>query len=134
MVDFYPSISEELVTKLLNFAYISVSAYDFSLIKNACKSVLCKKGALWRKKGVNNTKLFFDVALGSYMGAELCELLGLLLLDGFKDIFSLNRVGLYRDDALAVLPNFSAFKFEKLKNKLMPSSILWDEDSLRIRH
>ena len=59
------------------------------------------------------------------MGAELCKHVGIFLLDGLKDIFGLNRVGLYRDDGLAVLPNSSGFKVEKLKNKLMPSSNLW---------
>ena len=39
------------------------------------------------------------------------------LLDRLKDIFGLNRVGLYRDDGLAVLPNSSSFKVEKLKKK-----------------
>ena len=59
------------------------------------------------------------------MGAELCKLVRLFLLDGLKDIFGLNRFGLYRDDGLAVFPNSSGFKVEKLKNKLMPSSNLW---------
>ena len=47
VVDYYPSISEELVIKTLNFAdrYISVPAKDLNLIKNACKSVLCEQGA-----------------------------------------------------------------------------------------
>ena len=49
------------------------------------------------------------------MGAELCELVGLFLLEGLKDIFGLNRIGLYRDDGLAVLSNSSGFKVEKLK-------------------
>ena len=119
MVDYYPSISEELVIKSLNFAdsYISVPTEDLSLIKNTCKSVLCEQGALWRKKRANNTNSLFDVAQGSYMGAELCELVGLFLLDGLKNIFGLNRVGLYRDDGLAVLPNSSGFKVEKLKKQ-----------------
>ena len=119
VVDYYPSISEELVIKSLNFAnnYISVPAEDLSLIRNACKSVLCEQGALWCRKGVNTTNSLFDVAQGSYMGAELCELVGLFLLDGLKDIFGLNRVGLYRDDGLAVLPNSSGFKVEKLKKQ-----------------
>ena len=51
------------------------------------------------------------------MGAVLCELVGLFLLDVFKGIFGLNRVGLYRDDGLAVLPNSSGFKVEKLKKQ-----------------
>ena len=91
MVDFYPSISEELVIKSLKFAgnYTTVSTEDLSLIKNACKSVLCEQANLWRKKRVNNNSSLFDLAQGSIMGAELCELAGLFLLDGFKNIFGL---------------------------------------------
>ena len=119
VVDFYPSISEELVTKSLKFAskYTVVSTEDLSLIKNACKSVLYEQGNLWRKKRVNNISSLFDVAQGSFMGAELCELVGLFLLDGLKNIFGLERVGLYRDDGLAVLPNSSGFKVERLKKQ-----------------
>ena len=48
VVDYYPSISEELVFKSLIFAknYISIPAEDFCLIKNACKSVLCEQVAM----------------------------------------------------------------------------------------
>ena len=76
-----------------------------------------KERTLWSKKGVNNINSLFDVARGTYMGAELCELVGLFLLEGLKDIFGLNRIGLYRDDGLAVLSNSSGFKVEKLKKQ-----------------
>ena len=120
VVDFYPSISEELVIKSLKFAgiYTSVPTEDLSLIKNACKSVLYEQGNLWQKKRANNTSSLFDVAQGSFMGAELCELVGFFLLDWLKNIFGLERVGLYRDDGLAVLPNSSGFKVERLKKHL----------------
>ena len=119
VVDFYPSISEELVIRSLKFAgkYTNVPNEDLSLIKNACKSVLYEQGNLWRKKRANNISSLFDVAQGSFMGAELCELVGLFLLDGLKNIFGLERVGLYRDDGLAVLPNSSGFKVERLKKQ-----------------
>ena len=76
VVDFYPSISEELVIKSLNFAdtYTKVPTENLGLIRNAFKSVLCEQGNLWCKKRANNNNSLFDVAQGSYMGAELCEL------------------------------------------------------------
>ena len=52
------------------------------------------------------------------------------MLDRLKNIFGLERVELYRDDGIAVLPNSSSFKVEKLKNKRMPSSSLWVYGSL----
>ena len=45
----------------------------------------------------------FDVTMGSYDGAEVCELVGLFMLDKLSNIFEKNLVGLYRDDGLAVL-------------------------------
>ena len=50
------------------------------------------------------------------MGAELCELVKLFLFDGLNNIFGLERDGLYRDDGLAVLPNSSGSKVDRLKN------------------
>ena len=50
------------------------------------------------------------------MGAELCELVPLFLLDGLKNIFGLEKAGLYRDDGLSVLPNSSEFQVKRLKN------------------
>ena len=119
LVDFYPSISEELVIKSLKFAdsYTNVPDEDLSLIRNACKSVLCEQGNLWRKKRANNNNSLFDVTQRSYMGAELCQLVGIFLLDWLKNIFGLKRVGLYRDDGISVLPNSSGFKVKKLKKR-----------------
>ena len=53
------------------------------------------------------------------MGAQLCEQVGLFLLDGLKNIFGLERVGLYRDDALAILPISSCFKVEGMNGRCL---------------
>ena len=44
------------------------------------------------------------------------SIIRLFLLDGLENIFILERVGLYRDDGLAVLLNSAGFKIERLKN------------------
>ena len=44
------------------------------------------------------------------MGAEFSELIGFLLSDRLKNIYSLKRARLYRDDNLALLSNSSSFK------------------------
>lgn len=45
--------------------------------------------------------------MGSFDGAEVCELIGLFMLDkitkGKNPIFPIGNVGLYRDDGLAVV-------------------------------
>ena len=119
MIDFYPSISVELVTKSLKFAesYTNIPTEDLVLIKNACKSIVYNRGNLWRKKRVENNNSLFDFAKGSYLKAELWELVGFYVLSGLNDIFGAGNVGLYRDDGIVVLPNCSAFKVERLKKQ-----------------
>ena len=53
--------------------------------------------------------------MGSYSGAETCELIGLYMLHGLEKIFGKSMVGLYRDDGLAAIPVQSNAKTEKLK-------------------
>jgi hypothetical protein len=59
------------------------------------KSLIFKDGSPWMKKGDSE----FDVAQGSYDGAEACELVGLYILAKLNTL-NLN-VGIYRDDGLA---------------------------------
>ena len=49
----------------------------------------------------------FDVTMGSYDGAETCELIGLYILNKINHIIDNKDVGLYRDDGLAELRNHS---------------------------
>ena len=41
--------------------------------------------------------------MGSFDGAEVCELVGLYLLNKIKPLLGSNNVGLYRDDGLAIV-------------------------------
>ena len=52
------------------------------------------------KPGVN----LFDVTMGAYGGAEICELVGLYMLNKINTFYP-NNVGLYHDDGLAVFKN-----------------------------
>ena len=54
----------------------------------------------WVKKTGNP---LFDVTMGSFDGAELCELVGLYLLNKIKPLLGTGNVGLYRDDGLAIV-------------------------------
>ena len=49
----------------------------------------------------------FDVTMGSYDGAEVCESVGLYILDFLTKEFGGDRIGLYRDDGLGYFQNFS---------------------------
>ncbi|GFR64589.1 DNA polymerase [Elysia marginata] len=95
--NFYPSITEELLHKSLLFAsnYVDISKDEIDIITHAKRTTLYKDGQPWCKTGSN-----FDVTMGSFDGAETCELVGLYLLSQLQHLDI--KVGLYRDDGLAV--------------------------------
>ena len=99
IVEFYPSISEELLNRSITFArsITTISDLVISIIDHSRKSLLFDRTSVWLKKGNNS---LFDVTMGSYDGAELCELVGLYLLNQLSTVIDKSSVGLYRDDGL----------------------------------
>ena len=83
-------------------------------IYHARKSLLFDKGNVWVKK--DNPE--FDVTISSYDDAELCELVGLYLLDLLTKEFGKQNIGSYRDDGLSCFENTSGPDSEKIKKKL----------------
>ena len=51
------------------------------------------------------SKSSFDVTMGSYDGAEVCEFVGLFILNGLSNEYGKESIGLYRDDGLAIFKN-----------------------------
>jgi len=70
------------------------------------------KRNMGKKTGTN----LFDITMGSYDGAEACELVGTLLLHSITAKYG-NTFGLYRDDGLGVIRG-SARNTEKIKQGL----------------
>ena len=97
IVDFYPSITEELLDKVISWAktITSISDDHVAVIKHARKSLLFHQNKTWVKR---NNDTMFDVTMDSYDGAEICELVGLFILSKLEAKFGKNQVGLYRDD------------------------------------
>ena len=56
--------------------------------------------------------------MGSYNGAEVCELVGLFLLDELAELLGKENVGLYRDDGLAIINGSGPF-IERTKKKIL---------------
>ncbi|MCP3930953.1 MAG: hypothetical protein GY705_17855, partial [Bacteroidetes bacterium] len=75
IVNFYPSIDEKLFDEAIDFArgYVPISKDKIDIMKNARKSLLFHNDKTWKK-----TNTLFDVTMGAYDGAEVCELVGLL--------------------------------------------------------
>ena len=97
--EFYPIISEGLLFESINWAkkYTHISEEDKEVIIFASQSILYEDRQPWRKKNCQN---LFDITMGSFHGAECCELVGLYLLHQLKQINF--EGGLYRDDGLGV--------------------------------
>ena len=62
------------------------------------KSLLFNNTDIWIKKNEDSD---FDVTMGSFDGAELCELVGLYILHTLGEKYGKDRIGLYHDDELA---------------------------------
>ena len=60
----------------------------------------------------------FDVAMGTYDGAEVCELVGTFWLEKIKENCNEGDIGLYRDDGLVIFRNKYGIQSEKIKKKL----------------
>ena len=103
--EFYPSINEELLDKALKFASSKLATpipeETRKLIKHARKSLLFTHNPNgqtkipWTKKNG-----LFDVTMGAPDGAEICELVGLFLLNEVRENIQDLTFGLYRDDGL----------------------------------
>ena len=111
--DFYPSIKESLLKQYLDLAekYIKVSSEDKAIIKHARTSLLFNKQQTWIKKESG----LFDVTMGAYDGAEVCELAGIFILYQLSSIYNKNDIGLYRDHSLAIFRDKSGPQAEKIK-------------------
>ena len=57
----------------------------------------------------------FDVAMGSYDGAEVCERSGIFMLSLTGNKYNPNNICLYRDDGLEIFKNTSGRNLNKLK-------------------
>ena len=108
--DYYPSISEDLFSRALTFAsdYVVIEDQHKEILMNARKSLLFSNGMAWKKK----TGLF-DTTMGAFDGCEVCELVGILILQKMKDSFPDINFGLYRDDGLGAYKRIPTTQLNK---------------------
>ena len=70
----------------------------------------------WKKK---TAPTCFDVTMGSFDGAELCELVGIYLLSKLLEIILKDQSGLYRDDGLLLLRKTNGQKTDKIRKQVV---------------
>ena len=74
--------------------------------------MLFHSNQLWIKRDSET----FEVNMGAYDGAEICELVGKFMLSLLSKKYSSNNIGLYRDDGLSVFRKISGQQAQKNKN------------------
>ena len=124
---FYPAIKESVLLKALDFAktHTKVLKKDIDVIRHARRSLLFNEGAPWVKKEDEN----FDVTMGAYDGAEVCELIGIYIQAQLGEKFDIKDFGLYRDDGLAVFRKKSGPQAERIKKEFQK---VFNENQLNI--
>ena len=76
--------------------------------------MLFSEGETWVK-----TSGLFDITMGAYHGAEVCELVGLYILKMMKDKFPNINFGLYRDDGLGSHRRMPGPALERTKKEIV---------------
>ena len=111
--DFYPSIKETLLNEAIQFAkeHVPITRKDVEVIFHARKSVLYNDGEPWVKKEGSS----FDVTMGAFDGAEVCEPIGIYMLYLIGKKYDSKNIELYRDDGLVVFKNECGPASEKNK-------------------
>ena len=104
---------------------VNIANEDKVIKKHARKSLLYNNSEPWMKKDSG----LFDVTMGAYDGAEVCELVGTFLLHKLSLKYNKNKIGLYRDEGLAIFKNISGPKSEKIEKNIQK---LFKENQLDI--
>ena len=80
------------------------------------KTLLFGEKMPWVKKERDED---FDVTMGCYDGAEVCEIVGSYILNLLGNILDKDLVGLYRDDGLAIVRNLSGPEIERERKAII---------------
>ena len=59
-----------------------------------------------------------SLTMGSYDGAEVCELVGLFILNDLCNEYGKDNIGLYRDDGLAIFKHTSGPQAERIRKDI----------------
>ena len=96
-----PVYLERSIEYAKSFDRIEHKALEAILL--ARKSLLFSKDEIWVKKDNSS----FNVTMESFSGAEICEIVGLYILNKLSNLLGNENVGLYRDDGLTAINSCS---------------------------
>ena len=116
--EFYPSINEDILTNAIQFTklHTTIDDKDLCLIIHWRKSLLFFSNETWKN---NSAESCFNVTMGSFHGAEICELVGLYIQSNLENILLKTNFGLYRDDGLIILRNLNGQQIDKKRKTII---------------
>ena len=105
----------ELLTDALTFVETIINLDDHvkKVIYHSRRSLLFNQEQTWMKKGSD----VFDVSMGAYNDTEVCELIGIFLLNLLGRQYNTKIIGLYRDDGLSIFGNCRGPQVGKIKKQ-----------------
>ena len=127
--EFYPSTTKHLMLKAIEHAklYTSITQEELDIILHARKSLIFSKSKPWEK---TVDESLFDITMGNYDGAEICELVGLFILSIFGKVYGIQNVDLCRDDGLVCLNMISGPASDKIRKDIIRT--FWENFGLKI--
>ena len=116
--EFYSSINEDILINAIQFTklHITINDKNLRLIMRCRKSLLFFGNETSKKK---STERSFDVTMGSFDGAEICELIGLHIQSNLENILPKTNFGLYRDNGLVLLRNLNGQEMDKKRKTII---------------
>ena len=79
------------------------------------KEILLYNGSPWVKKDNDG---MFDITMESFDGAEVCKLVGLIILNALAHKYGTNNIWLYRDDELIIFKNTTGLWAERTRKEI----------------
>ncbi|XP_029651259.1 putative uncharacterized protein DDB_G0279653 [Octopus sinensis] len=92
-----------------------ISKEEIDIVLLARKTIIEFEGKLWTRADTPNN---FEIPMGSSDSAEITDLVGAYLLKCIKREIPELQGGLYRDDALFVIPSNSKSSIERIRKKI----------------
>ena len=112
--EFYPSITEEILEEAISFgkSLIDIDDHKIRTIKHCRKPLLFYNNVAWKNE---TTTSCFDLTIGSYDVAEVCKLVGIIVLSKLENVIGKKNTGICRDDGLVILRNMNARETDKIR-------------------
>ena len=91
--EFYSPITEKILHQTIKFAkqHANINKNNLPIINHCYKPLLFPDRKTWRKKTTDNC---FDIIMGSFDGAEICELVGIYIQLRLEEILPKLNFGL----------------------------------------